>query len=175
MYKHSIPYKRKGLFLLITIPMVIMYILIGFYLLTVNLNILIIYCAFFALTILFQSYNCIYWECPHVGKFCPGVGGFCILSSPIANFLIKLKIKQSQKTHNILCSIAYINFFGIIFSPIYFIYKLNFFYVLIYIGIILLYFIGMMMLICPFCGARNACPGGQTSTKLIKIFDKHGT
>ncbi len=175
MYKHSIPYKRKGLFLLITLPMVVMYILIGYYLQTINLKILIIYCAFFALTILFQSFNCIFWECPHVGKFCPGAGGFCVLSSPLAKLLIKLKVKQSQKTHNILCSIAYINFFSIVFFPVYYIYKLNYFYVAIYFGIVLLYFTGMMLLICPFCGARDACPGGQTSTKIMETFGKDGT
>ncbi len=46
MHEQSIPYKRKGLFLLITAPMVILYILIGYFLYTINISILLIYCFF---------------------------------------------------------------------------------------------------------------------------------
>ena len=152
--------------------MIILYIIIGYYLYTISLGFLFIYCSFFVLTVIFQSYNCLYWKCPHVGTFCPGAGGFCVISSPLAKLLIKLNVKLSNKRYNILCSIAYINFFGIILFPVYFIFKLNFLFVPAYFGIVLLYFFGMMLLICPYCGAGKACPGGQSSAKLLKMLKK---
>lgn len=173
MYRHSIPYKRRGLYCILTAPMVIMYIVIGYHLYTIDAYLVCIYCTLFILTIIFQSYNCLYWRCPHVGTFCPGAGGFCAVSSPIALLLIKLNVKESKTAYNVLCTLAYINFFGLILFPVYFMYKLNPTYVLIYCVIILLYFMGMMLLICPFCGAKNVCPGGQTASRLVRIVCKN--
>lgn len=168
MYRHSIPYKHKGLYILITLPMIFMYILIAYYLYTVNILNLIIYCVFFILTIILQSYNCIYWECPHVGTLCPGAGGFCVLSSPIGKLLIKLKIRRSAKIYKFVCNIAFLGFLGIIFYPVYYIHKISVFHLALYFFIILFYFAAMMMFICPACGAKTACPGGQLSSKIKK-------
>ncbi len=168
MYNHSIPYKKKGLYILITLPLILVYILIGYYLNNIgNIN-LIIYITLFTITIIFQSYNCIYWKCPHVGTLCPGAGGFCVLSSPIGKLLINMKIKSSEKLYKILCSIAFTGFLGIILYPVYFIYKLSILYLAFYFFIISAYFLFMMILICPDCGAKKACPGGQFSLKIKK-------
>ena len=173
MHKYLIPYKRKGLYILITIPMIIGYLLIGILLAHNNLTFLIIYVLLFVLTILLQSYNCIYWECPHIGRMCPGAGGFCMLSSPVAYILIKLHVKGSKRLYSVLCSIASLTLLGIIVFPVYFIFKLYPLYVLLYFGLIIAYGIGMMLLICPYCGARKACPGGLFSTKLVNRFMKN--
>jgi hypothetical protein len=170
----SVHYKRKGLYLLITIPLFIIYFVIGAYLYSLHVIFLIIYLVFFLLTILLQSYNCLYWKCPHKGTLCPGAGGFCTFSSPIAWILLRLHVKRSRTRYNVLCTLAFINFLGIIVFPVYFLFQLHLFLVLGYFGIIMLYMAGMMFLICPSCGARQACPGGQTSTLLkSKAQRKH--
>ena len=150
--------------------MVLMYILIGYYLSTFHILHLVVYSLFMLFTILFQSYACIYWECPHVGTFCPGVGGFCVLSSPLAKLLVRLKVRRTKKMYSIICTLAFITFSGIILYPIYFIARLHILFLLLYVVVLILYFIGMMVLICPYCGSREACPGGQTSTKIIQKF-----
>ncbi|MEJ2267461.1 MAG: hypothetical protein P8X70_00060 [Nanoarchaeota archaeon] len=168
VYKCGLSYKRKILYWLITFPLIIMYFIIGYYLYQLNGIFLLIYSLFFVITILFQSYNCVHWKCPHVGTACPGVGGFCVLSSPVARGLIKLNIKTNEKTYKILCSVAFFGFLGIIIFPIYFIAKINLFLVGGYLLIIGLYYLGMTFMICPHCGARKNCPGGKSSTKLIE-------
>ena len=151
--------------------MIALYILIGSYLYSVNIINLIMYCIFFIVTILLQSYNCINWECPHIGTFCPGAGGFCVLASPVAKLLIILKVKRSENVYKIVCNCAWLCFFGIILFPVYFIYKASVLYLITYLAIIFLYFAGMMLFICPKCGAKTACPGGQFSSKIKK--NKH--
>ena len=173
-YRHSIPYKHKGLYLIITLPLILMYILLACYLYKVSTVHLIIYGMLFLFTVILQSYNCIYWECPHVGTFCPGAGGFCVLSSPLGKLLITLKIKRSATVYKVVCNIAFLGFLGIIFYPAYFILKISVLHLVGYFFIIHLYFAGMMLFICPACGAKSACPGGRLSSK-IKKGDQHDT
>ena len=84
MYKDCIPYKRKVLYLLLTVPIIIQYLVIIGYLWEINKLVFIIYCSFFVLAILFQSYCCVYQSCPYIGKFCPGIGGFIVPASVVA-------------------------------------------------------------------------------------------
>ena len=167
----GVPYKRKWLYLAITAPLVVMYVVLAWYLWTIRPLFTIIYLAFFLLVMPFQSYNCIYWKCPHVGTLCPGAGGFCIPSSYIARFLIK-HVKRSEKFYDILCSIAYVDFFGIILFPMYFLFTLGIGYLVGYILLIAAYAVGMFLLICPTCGACEACPGGQTAIWIHDIVVK---
>ena len=166
------PYRRKALYLLLTIPMLAVYVAIAVFLWTVDIVFFSIYCAFFILVALFQSYVCVHWQCPYVGKFAPCVGGFCLPSSQIAR-LFK-HVKRSEKTYKIVVTLAYINFFGVILFPIYFLYRQSFVYMLIYLGIVAVYALCFLLLICPVCGTRHVCPGGQTATQLRDRIRKQG-
>ncbi len=170
MHRIGVPYERKALYVLITVPMVVMYVAIAIHLWTVREVFAVIYCAFFVFVMIFQSYNCIYWRCPHVGTLCPGAGGFCIPSSYIAKLF--RHAKRSKALYNLFCTLAYLNFFGIIFFPMYFIYRLSVVYLLAYLSIVVAYALGMLVLICPVCGARDACPGGQTAVQLRGLISK---
>ena len=162
--KNRVPYERKALYLLLTVPMIVMYVAIAVFLWTVDIAVFGIYCALFVLVAMFQSYVCVYWQCPHVGKFAPCVGGFCIPSSQIAR-LFK-NVKRSEKTYNIVLTLAYVSFFGIILFPLYFIYRLSFVYMLIYVAIVAVYTVCFLLFICPACGTRHVCPGGQAALQL---------
>jgi hypothetical protein len=164
MNKSCVPYKRKALYLLLTIPMIVTYGVVALFLWTVHSAYLMIYCTFFVLVALLQSYVCAHWQCPYNGKFAPCVGGFCLPSSQIAR-LFK-HVKRSEKTYTIVLTLAYINFFGVILFPIYFIYRQSFVYMLIYLGIVAVYTLCSLLFICPVCGTRHVCPGGQTAMQL---------
>jgi hypothetical protein len=168
MREACVPYKRKALYLFITIPMIGMYIAIAAFLWTINFSYFLIYCALFVIVAMTQSYVCIYLQCPYVGKFAPCVGGFCLPSSQIAR-LFK-NAKSSEGIYNVVVTLAFTAFLGIILFPIYFLYIQSVAYLLIYIVIVLAYAVIFLSFICSVCGTREVCPGGQTSTKLVNLF-----
>ena len=171
MNELCVPYPRKGLYLLFTIPMFVVYILIATHLWTIKIVFFVIYCAFFIFVALFMSYVCVYWECPYVGKFAPCVGGFCLLSSQIAR--LWKNVRGSDQIYNVALNLAYFNFFGIILFPIYFLYQLGLLYFLAYLGIATIYIILFMRFICPVCGTRHICPGGQSATALQNFIEQN--
>jgi hypothetical protein len=172
MNENDVPYRRKALYLLLTIPMIVMYGAIAVFLWTVHHVYFVIYAAFFVLVAILQSYVCVHWQCPYVGRFAPCVGGFCLPSSQIAR-LFK-GVKRSEKVYTIVLTLAYVNFFGVILFPIYFIYRQSLVYVLIYVGIVAVYALCFLLFICPVCATRHVCPGGQTAMQLKNKIKKRG-
>jgi hypothetical protein len=164
MNEECVPYQRKPLYLFLTIPMIALYAGIAVFLWTINIAYLVVYGVLFVLVALFQSYVCVYYQCPYIGKFAPCVGGFCLPSSQIAR-LFK-NVKMSETTYNVVVTLAFLCFTGIIFFPMYFLYQHNLIYMLLYSGIVLAYASGFLLFICPVCGTRHVCPGGQTAVKL---------
>jgi Zn finger protein HypA/HybF involved in hydrogenase expression len=164
MPKTSVPYERKALYLLLTLPMIAMYVAIAVFLWATHWAYLAVYCGLFVLVAVFQSQVCVHWQCPHVGSFAPCVGGFCLPSSQIAR-LFK-RTKRSEKMYPICLTLAYISFFGIILFPVYFIYRQGLVYMLVYLGVVAVYAFCFLLFICPTCGARHVCPGGQTAMRL---------
>ncbi len=172
MNENCTPYRRKGLYLLLTLPMIVMYGAIAAFLWTVQPVYFVIYAAFFVLVAILQSYVCVHWQCPYVGRFAPCVGGFCLPSSQIAR-LFK-RVKRSERTYNLVLTLAYVNFFGVILFPIYFIYQQSFVYALIYVGIVAVYALCFLWFICPVCATRHVCPGGQTAMQLTDRIKRQG-
>ena len=164
-----VPYKRKPLYLALTMPMIFLYIAIAVLLWHINVVFFAVYVSLFVLVALFMSYVCVYWRCPYVGKFAPCVGGFCLPSSQIARLL--KKAKRSETQYNVFLTLAYASFFGIIFFPMYFLYTQGILYLLGYIGIVAIYGVAFTLLICPVCGTRHVCPGGQAAVKLREAID----
>ena len=74
MNENCVPYPRKRLYLLLTIPMLVMYVAVAAFLWQVSLTFFVIYLSLFVVVALSQSYVCVYWQCPYVGKFAPCVG-----------------------------------------------------------------------------------------------------
>lgn len=67
--------------------------------------------------------------------------------------------------------LASANLLGITLLPIYFLYNWNVTYLSIYLGVVLMYAISFVRLICPLCATRHVCPGGQTSIKLRALIN----
>ena len=164
MTETGVPYKREALYLLLTLPMIAMYVVIAVFLWITHWAYVAAYCGLFVLVAVFQSQVCVHWQCPHVGSLAPCVGGFCLPSSQIAR-LFK-RTKRSEKMYPIFLTLAYISFFGIILFPVYFIYLQGLVYMLVYLGVVAVYASCFLLFICPACGARHVCPGGQTATRL---------
>jgi hypothetical protein len=164
-----VPYKRKSLYLILTIPMIVLYIAIAVFLWQINVVFFAIYASLFVFVALFMSYVCVYWQCPYVGKFAPCVGGFCLPSSQIARLM--KNAKRSEARYNTFLTLAYVSFFGIILFPMYFLYVQGIVYLLGYIGIVVVYGLMFTLFICPVCGTRYVCPGGQTAAKMRAAID----
>lgn len=164
-----VPYQRKSLYLVLTIPMIMMYVVIAIFLWQINIVAFAIYVSLFVFVGIFMSYVCVYWKCPYVGKFAPCVGGFCLPSSQIAR-LFK-NAKRSETRYNIFLNLAYVSFFGIILFPMYFLYVQNIIYLLGYVGIVIAYWVVFTLYICPVCGTRHICPGGQLAVKIREKLD----
>jgi hypothetical protein len=168
MSENCVPYERKSLYLLLTLPMMGMYIVIAAFLWTVSIVVFAVYGALFVVVAIAQSYVCLYLRCPYVGKFAPCVGGFCLPSSRIA--LLFKNAKRSEGIYNVVVSVAFVAFLGIIVLPVYYLYQENVLFLLVYIGIVLFYAVSFLGLICPVCGTRHSCPGGQAATKLREMI-----
>ncbi len=164
------PYPRKKLYLLLTIPILVMYIAIALLLWQVNHVAFVSYLSLFVLVAISQSYVCVCWQCPYVGKFAPCVGGFCLPSSQLAR-LFK-HVKRTKRAYNIVVTLAFGCFLGIIGLPIYFLFQQGIGYGIAYLGVVLVYAACFLWWICPVCGTRHVCPGGQTATKLKEMFAK---
>jgi uncharacterized membrane protein YhaH (DUF805 family) len=164
MYKECVPYKRKALYLLLTIPIVVLYLLIIKHLWQVNKLVFVIYCSFFVMIIPFQSYCCAYQSCPYMGKFCPGVGGFIIPASVIG--LLLNKVRKSKKLFNLFASMGSLCLFTIILFPVYFIYKIGINFLIFYLIIVMIYSVLFLLFICPVCATRETCPAGKVSSNL---------
>jgi hypothetical protein len=173
MNKISVPFQRKSLYLLLTIPMIGMYIGIAVLLWKVSVAFLIVYCALFVFVPIAQSYVCVYFQCPYIGKFAPCVGGFCLPSSQIARWF--KSAKRSEWRYNIIVTLAFAAFLGIIALPLYFLFHQSVVLLLIYCVIVAFYGASFLGFICPVCGTRYVCPGGQTSTKLMEIIKGYTT
>ena len=168
MNENCVPYPRKRLYLLLTVPMIVMYVAIAAFLWQVSPIFFVIYLSLFVIVAIFQSYVCVYWQCPYVGKFAPCVGGFCLPSSQIARLFKNVTV--TERAYNIMVTVAFTGFLAIIVIPVYFLYQQGLVYLLAYLGIVLIYAVSFLWLICPVCGTRHVCPGGQTSTKLRKMI-----
>ena len=166
MYKDCVPFKKKALYLLLTIPIVLIFIAVAVYLCLTGLIPFIIYCSLFLIVIISQSYCCAYQVCPYIGKFCPGIGGVIIISSIIA-ILLK-KIKKSKKLFDLFATLGFTCLIGITIFPLFYIYKLGIIVLISYIIIAIFYFIVFFALICPVCAIRDTCPGGKVSGKIFK-------
>jgi len=164
-----VPYKRKLIYLALTIPMIALYIAIAMFLWQINVVFFAVYASLFVFVASFMSYVCVYWQCPYVGKFAPCVGGFCLPSSQIARLM--KNAKRSKARYNTFLTLAYASFFGIILFPMYFLYLQGIVYFLGYIGIVVVYCLLFTLFICPVCGTRHICPGGQAAVKMKTAID----
>jgi hypothetical protein len=165
-----VPYKRPGLYWLLTIPMIASYIFLFFFIWQTSPWLAIIYAALFVGVALCMSVVCVYWQCPYVGKFAPCVGGFCLPSSRLA--LLWKGRKISEKQYNFFYTTAFTFFFAIILYPLYFLAVSNVALLIGYIVLVTAYTFLFMGLICPKCATRHVCPGGKSAVAMMEKLGK---
>lgn len=164
MNDHCAPYPRKSLYLVLTIPMIAIYLAIAIFFWQAHRFLCVIYLALFVIAAVSQSVVCVYWKCPYVGEFAPCIGGFYLPSSQIAGLFKQARI--SERLYNVAASVSFAALFSIIALPVYVLYRQSVWVMLAYLGIIGIYAAFFLWWICPVCGTRNVCPAGQTSTRL---------
>jgi hypothetical protein len=152
--------------------MIGLYIAIAAYLWTFSLAFLVVYIASFALVALLQSYVCVVWECPYVGRFAPCAGGFCLPSSQLARLF--RHTRRSETTYNIVVTLAFVSLVAFVLTPMYPLFELGLLYLLTYVGAAVVYALCFLAFICPVCATRHVCPGGQAATKLRESIRRHG-
>lgn len=161
-------FSKKLFYFAVHFPLIGLFCILGFYIYSFNLTFLLLYIFFALISILFQSYCCAFQECPYIGfpSFCPGIGGFLILSSYLTLFVKKLP--KSKRWFNLSASIAGLSAFVFVIYPVFFLIKLNLLYPLLYLLLTLVYIISFFSLICPGCAIVKICPGGVFSRKIRK-------
>lgn len=156
-----VPYRRKGLYFTLTIPMILAFVVVLAYLGTYHPILAFIFFSLYLMTCIFQAYCCAYQECPYIGKFCPAVAGITP-SNLIAKFLygsgLMNKSKRLFETHALIASAT---LFGMMIFPIYWIAKIGIGWTVAYIVFVIVYLLTFTLTICPVCAIRGSCPAGK--------------
>ncbi|MHA2174347.1 MAG: hypothetical protein ACXABI_05925 [Candidatus Hodarchaeales archaeon] len=160
--KNCVPFKRRRLYLVTLIPLLLLMGLIFVYLWMISPILGLIYILFYLGACFFQAYCCAYQECPYIGNFCPGIFGI-IPSSRIAQFEFIRNVKKSGRLFELFAAIAFIMVLSMIFFPLIWLNQLGFFVTIGYLGFNILYFMIFLWVICPNCAIRNTCPAGRIS------------
>jgi hypothetical protein len=164
MNQDCAPYPRKTLYLVLTVPMIAIYVCIAVFLWQIGIVPFGLYCACFPTVAIAQAYICAQWECPYIGRFAPCAGGFCLPSSRIA--LLFRSARRSRSRYNIAATFGFAGLFGIAALPVCFLYQAGAVYLLAYLAVVFAYAASYLGLICPVCGTRHICPGGRASARL---------
>lgn len=162
-----IPYPRKGLYWLISIPYLGLLIITAIYLWQFGILISAIYISFYILSVILHGYICTFSGCPYKGEFCPGALAYFPVGK-IALLFDKMKVKKSELLFNMFFGFVMLLSLGIIIFPLYWINSLGAGYSIGYILIILVYFIAFILAICPKCAMRFNCPLGKLSNSIFK-------
>lgn len=173
MYPECVPFKKKALYLALTLPIVVVFILIAVYLYPLSRPAFVFYVSCFAAVMLFQSYCCAYQDCPYVGKFCPGIGGITVLSSLIA--LLLRKAKKSKTLFNVFATLGFLCLIIITVFPVFYLMRTSIIVGIGYIVVSVLYIVLFFRFVCPACAIRDTCPGGKSASALFGKPDQKKT
>ncbi|MFB6088355.1 MAG: hypothetical protein ABEK36_01100 [Candidatus Aenigmatarchaeota archaeon] len=163
-----VPFKHKKEYLIYTISFLAICIGVFIFLLTNKIWIGLIYLYLYLHTAFFQSFCCIYEECPYIGGFCPAIIG--ILPAPIIAKWMKSRLKApiQEKHFKIYMNIAFIGFFGFLLYPLFWLFSVHWILGVLFLLLEITYYIVFSLRICPNCAIRDTCPGGKLSKKFKK-------
>jgi len=163
-----VPYRRKGLYFALTIPLLSLLILAFIYLWTFNFVLPIVFVSFYLAMCYFQIYCCAYQDCPYVGGFCPAIVGI-MPSSIMTKFIYgKKNIIKSKKSFEIHATLAFTGWLGLILFPLFWIAKLGILFAVGYAACHAVYYLIFGLTICPACAVRRTCPGGKLQSIVLK-------
>jgi hypothetical protein len=156
-----VPFRRKTLYFLLTIPLLMLLVAVFVYLWTFGFIFSLVFLSFYGAMCYFQTYCCAYQECPYIGGFCPAIVGIIP-----ANLLAKLmysrrNIVKSKKRFEIHATLATVAWLGLAFFPLYWIARLGVWFAVGYAACHTVYYLIFGLTICPACAIRHTCPGGK--------------
>lgn len=158
--------KDKWLYTLSMLPFVAM--LAGTFYLLKNYSIIvsIIWIFLYLIVNVFQAGCCV--GCPYTGRYCPAFCGVYL-----GNLLSCILYKNRQfdvKFFDINATGGEITLIVFLLFPLYWIYLLNWYYILIYLGLIVLHIVLFMPKQCSKCSHNINCPGGKAYQSYCKLF-----
>ena len=168
--KTCIPYPRKGIYWLVTLPFVMVLIGVAIFLGTFNISLAITYFSFYIVSTFLHGYVCSFSECPYKGTFCPGAFGWF----PVGKIAGKLKPKKkNDQLIGILFMFIMLCILGILVLPLYWLSNLGLAASIGYGLFIVIHFFSFVIFICPKCAGRGYCPTAKLSNTLNKkLFNK---
>jgi len=156
-----VPYRRKGLYLVLTVPFLVLLALIFGYLWTYSFVLSLVFGLFYLSTSFFQAYCCAYQDCPYVGGFCPAIIGI-MPASLIAKVIYgNREIVKSKERFGLYATLAVISWLGLVAFPLFWITKLGMAFAAGYVVYHVVYTVIFGLTICPACAIRDICPGGK--------------
>jgi hypothetical protein len=156
-----VPYRRRELYLALTIPILLLLVAVLVYLWTFRFWLSLAFLACYLVMSTFQAYCCAYQECPYVGGFCPAVLGI-MPASLIAKLLYgNREMVRSKARFEAFATVAVLGWIGLVFLPVSWIAMLGIGFAVAYVLVHAIYALVFGFTICPVCAIRETCPGGK--------------
>lgn len=162
-----VPYRRKVLYFVLTIPFFAFLIAVFIYLWTISFLLAMVFLLFYLAMCYFQAYCCAYQECPYIGGFCPALVGV-MPANILAKLIYGKKIDKSKKWFEIQAALASISWLGLIAFPVYWVQRLAPWFAVGYMVSHGVYYVIFGLTICPVCAIRETCPGGKLQSVVLK-------
>jgi hypothetical protein len=162
-----VPYRRKHLYLALTVPFWLLLVVVLGYLWTYNFVLSLVFASFFMGMSYFQAYCCVYQACPYVGGFCPAVIGI-MPASLMARAMYGKGIVKSKRRFEVSASLGVVCWLGLIVFPLFWLAKLGAVPAIGYVLSHVVYTAVFGTTVCPACAIRDICPGGRLSGKVMK-------
>jgi hypothetical protein len=160
--------KDKWLYFISLIPFVILFAGTLYILRDYSILISILWILLYIVVNIFQAGCCI--GCPYRGRYCPAFCGVYfgnILSGILyKNRQFDSEIFKRNATGGEITLIIFLLF------TLYWIFLFNWYFILIYLGLIIAHIILFMPLQCPKCSYNDTCPGGNAYQSYRKLFKR---
>lgn len=163
-----VPFRRKRIYLVLTVPFVVLLVSAFVYLWNYSFILSVAFISFYLAMCYFQTYCCAYQDCPYVGGFCPGIVG--IIPASLLTKLIygKKQVVRSKKSFEMHARAAFLCWLGLIVFPFFWIGKLGISVAAGYVACHAVYYVIFGLTICPACAIRHTCPGGKLQSVVLK-------
>jgi hypothetical protein len=156
-----VPYRRRGLYLTVTVPFFVLLVVVSAYLWTFSVALSIVFASFYFAMCYFQAYCCAYQDCPYIGGFCPGIAGIMPASALAKHIYSNREITRSRRAFQAHVALALAGWLGLIVFPLFWLAKLGVWSAIGYVACHAVYYAVFGLTVCPMCAIRNTCPGGR--------------
>ncbi|MEN7982662.1 MAG: hypothetical protein ABFQ65_04395 [Nanoarchaeota archaeon] len=157
--------KDKWIYVLAITPFLIAFIGASYLIGTISIYLTLIFFSLYIISNIFQAGACT--GCPYRGKYCPPLFGV-YLGNILSTIIYKNK-KYDLKFIKLHGKIAEIIIYLTFLFPIYWLFSLNWYFVVIYFSLLLTHLILFMPTQCEKCSYNEICPGGIAWKKCKKI------